>query len=271
MHDVKLTTNIQAILTLKFFISWRISMKPEFYDRSKRVNIYNSIYIYKVISLVCLVILTVILTILFLKDRAYFDKVPGGRPHAFMIVVAVCIILFVISILLDFYILTRTASIGRRLNKMAFIDHLTGLPNRYSCDLLISSFNSPERLEKAGFVLMQIANLGNVNQDVGHDNGNWLITEFSSILEDVSENYGYAGRNSGNEFILLMENCDSTAIELFLLELTKRIQGYNEMNLGSPMEVSYSKVLNSEEHKDSISDVISLGYRKIREMPQTLS
>ena len=246
-------------------------MKPEFYDRSKRVNVYNSIYIYKITSLVCLLILTAILTVLFMKDREYYGEALGTQTPAFMIVVAICILLFIITIILDFFILSRTASIGRRLNKLAYIDKLTGLPNRYSCDLLISSFNSPERLKGAGFVLMQISNLGSVNQDNGHDNGNWLISEFSSILEDVSENYGYAGRNSGNEFILLVENCDSTAVEMFLSDLTKRIHGYNEMNLGSPMEVSYSKVLNSEENKDTISDVISLGYAKLREMPQTLS
>ncbi len=246
-------------------------MKPEFYDRSKRANVYNSIYLYKVISLACLLILTVILIVLYLKDRAYYGEALGTQTPPFMIVVGICIALFIVSMIIDFYILSSTASIGRRLNKMAYIDHLTGLPNRYSCDLLINSFNTPERLKNAGFVLMQISNLNSINQDTGHQGGNWLITEFSSILEDVSEKYGYAGRNSGNEFILLIENCDSTAIEMFLLDLTRRIQGYNEMNVGSPMEVSYSKVLNSDEHKESISELISLGYKKIHEMPQTLS
>ncbi len=246
-------------------------MKPEFYDSSKRANVYNSIYLYKVISIVCLIILTITLSIVYFKDRAYFKEAMGTQPTAFMILVAVCIGLFGLTIILDFYILSRTASIGRRLNKMAYIDHLTGLPNRYSCDLLINSFNTPERLSGAGFVLMQISNLYSINEDTGHEKGNWLITEFSSILEDVSEDYGYAGRNSGNEFILLIENCDSTAIEMFLLNLTRRIRGYNELNLGSPMEVSYSKVLNSDEHKESISELISLGYKKLREMPQTLS
>lgn len=246
-------------------------MKPEFYDRSKRANIYNTIYLYKLISLIILVLMTIILSILFHKDKAIYHEISTASTPAFYVAVAACLVLFVISIILDFYILGRTASIGRRLNKMAYIDHLTGLPNRYSCDLLIESFNSPERLPLAGFILMQISNLSQVNDDDGHTGGNWLISEFCTILEDVSENYGYVGRNGGNEFIIIMENCDSTQSDMFLLDLTKRIHGYNGMNLGNPLEITYAKVLNIDEHKEKISDLISLGYKKIRETPQTLS
>ncbi len=246
-------------------------MQPDFYRKSKRANIYGSIYIYKIISLVVLVILTIILAVLFSRGKAQFRAIYGDRTSAFIIVVTISLVLFVISILLDFYILRRTASIGRHLNKMAFIDKLTGLPNRYSCDLLIESFNAPERIGNAGFILFRLNNLQNVNADNGHDNGNFLITEFCSILEDVSQDIGYAGRNGGNEFIVLMDECDSTKVELFLLDLAKRIQGYNEMNVGAPIEVAYTKALNADEKKEKISELISLGYQRFRESPQTLS
>ena len=120
-------------------------------------------------------------------------------------------------------------------------------------------------------MLMQISNLNSVNDTDGHTGGNWLISEFSEMLEDVSENYGFIGRNGGNEFIILIENCDSTTADMFLLDLTKRIHGYNEMNVGSMVEVVYSKVLNCDEHLEKISDLVSLGYKKIHEMPQRLS
>ncbi len=246
-------------------------MKSEFYDKSKRANVYNSIYVYKIISLVVLVIMTIVLSVLFHEDKELFHLLSDESTPAFFVAVGACIVLFVISIIIDFYILRRTASIGLRLNKLAFIDHLTGLPNRYSCDLLIDTFNAPERLPKAGFILMQISNLRTVNDSDGHTGGNWLISEFCNILEDVSENYGYVGRNGGNEFIILMENCDSTQADMFLLDLAKRIRGYNELNVGTPLEISYSRVLNCDEHLDKISDIVSLGYKKIRDNSQVLS
>ncbi|WP_026521069.1 GGDEF domain-containing protein [Butyrivibrio sp. VCB2001] len=246
-------------------------MKPEFYDKSKRTNVYNSVYVYKMISLIILAILTIVLAFLFHRDKEIFHQISDKSTPAFFVVGGICLVLYVFSILFDFYILTKTASIGRHLNKMAYLDHLTGLPNRYSCDLLIESFNNPQRLPMAGFMLMKLGNLDSTNDENGHDNGNWLISEFSTILEDVSANFGYVGRNGGNEFIILIENCDSTAADMFLLELTKRIHGYNEMKVGTPIEVIYTKILNCDEHADSISDLISLGYKRIREMPLTLS
>ncbi len=246
-------------------------MQPDFYKKSKRVNIYGSVFIYKVISLIVLIILTIILGVLFSRGKAQFREIYRDRMSAFIIVVAVSLVLFVISIFLDFYILVRTASIGRHLNRLAYIDKLTGLPNRYSCDLLIDSFNTPDRLPKAGFLLLHLNNLHVVNKNSGHDNGNFLISEFCSILEDVSQDYGYAGRNGGNEFIVLMEDCDSTKVEMFLMDLVKRIHGYNEMNVGAPMEVAYSRALNVDENKEKISELISLGYARLKDGPQTLA
>lgn len=246
-------------------------MKTDHFDKNKRANVYNTIYVYKILSLCILVALTVLLGVAFHYDKKRFIEFELEATSYFILVVAICIIFFILSVIFDFYILHKTASIGRHLNKMAYIDKLTGLPNRYSCDILIDSFGAPERLAGAGFILMQIKNLMSVNADAGHDNGNWLISEFCTILEEVSEEYGYVGRNGGNEFIILIENCDSTAADMFLSDLTKRIHGYNEMNVGTPMEIAYARVLNIDEHREKISELISLGYKKLREVPQTLS
>ncbi len=246
-------------------------MQAEFQDRSARTHIYNSIFIYKIISLVVLVIMTIILSVLFHKDKDLYHELAGDKTPAIFFVMAACLVLFVCSILLDFYILKRTTSIGAHLNKMAYIDKLTGLPNRYSCDLLIDSFKDESRLKDAGFILLKINNLLSVNADNGHDNGNFLIAEFCSILEDVSNEYGYVGRNGGNEFVVLLDDCDSTKADMFLLDLAKRIHGYNELNVGTPLEVAYARVLNQDENVQQISELISKGYSKLREAPQLLA
>ena len=246
-------------------------MKPDFYNKSKRAHIYNTIYLIKIISLCILVVFTVILAVQFSTYKALFHEVSGDYLPPIFFVMALCLVFFVISIILDFYILRKTASIGRHLNKLAYIDKLTGLPNRYSCDLLINSFNDPKLLMNAGFVLLKINNLVAINSSAGHTNGNFLISEFCSILEDVSESYGYSGRNGGNEFLVLMEECDSTKVDMFLMDLTKRIHGYNEMNVGDPIEVAYARAMNCDEGKEKISDLVSLVYKRLRESPQILS
>ena len=246
-------------------------MKPDYPDKGKRAGIYASIVIYKVISLLTVIILTIVMTFTFFVEKSKFESLEGAPAPIIFIIMAFCIVLFIISIIIDFYILRRTISIGKKLNRLAYIDKLTGIPNRYSCDLLFDNFNSPELLPNAGFLLLKINNLVAINKDKSHNNGNFLIAEFSSILEDVSQEYGYVGRNGGNEFVVMMENCDSTKLEMFLMDLTKRIHGYNEMNVGDPLEIAYSRALNQDEHKEKISELISLGYKRLREIPQILS
>lgn len=241
-------------------------MKADFYTKSKRTNIYNSIFIYKVLSLFILLIITVVLAYHVNNNKDRLSDVPGV-----LTIVTVAIILFAVSFLMDFYIMKKTASIGNRLNKMAYLDRLTGLPNRYSCDLLFESFNESGKLENAGFILMRINDLKTVNSSKGHSHGNDLIAEFCYILEDVGEDYGYVGRNGGNEFIILMEDCTSTSADMFLMNLTKRLHGYNELNVGTPLEIAYARILNSDEKVSRISELISKAYKKLKEAPQVLS
>ena len=245
-------------------------MKSEFYDKKKRAHIYKAIFTYKILTLFLILFLNFVLAFFFFKN---IDTYNANREFLapYYTVVGLRILIVIASIFLDIYILKKTASIEKRLSTLAFLDKLTGLPNRYSCDLLIQGYSESDKLPNLGFILMQLNNLKDINSGSSHKEGNNLIAEFSSILEDVGNEYGYIGRNGGNEFIVLLEDCDNTKIDMFLMDLTKRIHGYNELNVGAPIEVSYSKVLNSLEHMDKITDVISLGYRRIHEIPQILS
>lgn len=246
-------------------------MKTEFYNKTKRQSIYSSVFIYKIISLCILAVLTCIMAVLFHKYKTMYHEYTDEATPVLFLFMAACLVIFVISIFLDIYILKKTVSIGQRLSKLAYIDKLTGLPNRYSCDLLLDSFSDPSTLEKTGFLLLRLNNLVTINADNGHDNGNHLISAFANILEDTASDYGYAGRNGGNEFVVLMENCDNTKAEMFLMDLTKKLNNYNETNQDNPIEVAYAKALNENEHKEKISELISLGYQRIREIPQILS
>jgi len=246
-------------------------MKEDFYSRSKRANVYNTIFIYKAASLCFLSIAAVLFTYICRTDitKYAFSKEPSSQR--LFICIAVLVVMVFISVIIDFYILKKTTNIGYKLNRLAYLDRLTGIPNRYSCDLLFESFNDPEKLEGAGFIVMRINNLPDVNKSTGHEGGNNLISEFCYILEDVGEKYGYVGRNGGNEFITLIENCSDTDSDMFLLDLTKRIRGYNELALGTPLEIAYAGVLNSIEKKAGISELISFAYKKLKDAPQILS
>ncbi|MBO4458141.1 MAG: GGDEF domain-containing protein [Butyrivibrio sp.] len=246
-------------------------MKEDFYSRSKRANVYNSIFIYKAASLCVLCVATVLLSYVCRNDITRFAFSEDPTSRRLFISIAILVLIVFLSVIIDFFILKKTTNIGYKLNRLAYLDRLTGIPNRYSCDLLFDSFNTPERLPNTGFIVMRINNLSDVNKNTGHEGGNNLISEFCYILEDVGEKYGYVGRNGGNEFITLIENCSDTDSDMFLLDLTKRIRGYNELALGTPLEIAYAGVLNSVEKKSGISELISFAYKKLKDAPQILS
>ncbi|SFB76005.1 GGDEF domain-containing protein [Butyrivibrio sp. YAB3001] len=245
-------------------------MKAEFYNKSKRSNIYGSIYVYKIVSLSVFILMSVLLSINYHRTKADFEALGVTKTPEIFYAVQVVIALFILSIITDFYIMHRTASIGRYLNKMAYIDKLTGLPNRFSCDLIFDTFNDPEKLPHTGFILLKLNNLVNINSAGGHANGNNLISDFCTIFEEVGQIYGFVGRNGGNEFVVVIDNCDSTNIDMFLMDLTKKLHDYNENNYIAPLEIAYARALNCDEHKDKITDLISLVYQRLRESPQIL-
>ena len=245
-------------------------MKPDFYTSSKKSNIYNSIYIYKIISIVVLTILTVVLAVLFSKDKALFHELSNASTPAFFIAVAVCLILFSISIIIDLWILNKTASIGRHLNKLAFIDHLTGLPNRYSCDLMFQNFDTPEHMKNIGCVLMMLDSLKDVNDTHGHETGNHLMADFSDLLSRTGSPYGFVGRNGGNEFLLIIEDCDNSKIDLFLLDFAKNTAAYNEKHPDTPIRISYTSLQNPAAGTDRFFEFITLVYKNFRTNAQKL-
>ncbi|MBR4358210.1 MAG: GGDEF domain-containing protein [Butyrivibrio sp.] len=257
--------------TAHFLRSIGGDMKDEFYTRGKQTNVYNFIFIYKAVSLCLLCIATALLAFYSRTDLLKLTFSENKTSQRLLLSVLIFVLMVFISVITDFYILKKSTNIGYRLNRLAYLDRLTGLPNRYSCDLLFETFNDPERLPGVGFIVMKINNLPSVNKTTSHDNGNNLITEFCFILEDVGEKYGYIGRNGGNEFIILIENCSDTDCDMFLSDLTKRIRGYNEMAVGTALEIAYACVLNSCEKKSVMSELISFAYKKLKDAPQILS
>jgi len=99
-----------------------------------------------------------------------------------------------------------------RIQKMAFFDSLTGLPNRQAC-----LENSPPLLQyydKEGFIsglaLLDIRNLRQINDSLGHDAGDQVLEVVAERLSFFCQAHpGYSGkpgipyRFGGDEFILL--------------------------------------------------------------------
>jgi diguanylate cyclase (GGDEF)-like protein/PAS domain S-box-containing protein len=99
---------------------------------------------------------------------------------------------------------------------MAFTDAMTGVYNRrYLMEELKRELSRANRNKTCFSIInMDIDNLKSVNDRFGHNNGDILLKEFGSIIQNTSRKTDIAARIGGDEFILLTSESDSTQSEV---------------------------------------------------------
>lgn len=193
-----------------------------------------------------------------LRNRVYTD-----RPLTML-----CVIMWVLLLAtLGFYIsdirrMLKLEVDNHELNREAYLDHLTGIPNRNSVDRLFNSYTNAETLPDVGCAVIRLTDIQNINEEYGHEKGDILIREFSVIFENVGDRYGFVGRNGGNEFLAVFEKCDREKMETFFRDLNKSIELHNGSSGNIPIKIDYHYVLNSEEKVHVITELIGLAYSK---------
>ncbi|MBQ3164409.1 MAG: GGDEF domain-containing protein [Lachnospiraceae bacterium] len=169
----------------------------------------------------------------------------------------------VIFIILDFRVFYKTLQVSDEIQHAAYLDDLTGMPNRFSCDLVFQMYAEPEKIQHVGCALIEIDNLITTNEQLGREAGNQILIDFSNILEEIGSDYGFVGRNGGNEFLLVVENGNKQSMENFFNEVHTRLKRYNALELNNPIKIYYKYVLNDELHANRFSDIITEVYKLV--------
>jgi diguanylate cyclase (GGDEF)-like protein len=95
--------------------------------------------------------------------------------------------------------LIRRRNMFVRLEKMSFVDQLTGLGNRYSMEKVISELDNSKSM---GIVFCDVTGLKKINDTEGHSAGDKLIIRSAECIEKVFDDY-YQFRIGGDEFVVL--------------------------------------------------------------------
>ena len=85
-------------------------------------------------------------------------------------------------------------------------DSLTGLPNRQGMDRVI---NRMLKYEKGSVMFIDLDNFKRVNDIYGHETGDELIQKVADRIKSVLPENAILGRQSGDEFILVLNDIDS--------------------------------------------------------------
>ena len=172
---------------------------------------------------------------------------------AFMLYSVACIIM-------DFRLLEGHIVHDHVLKRAVYVDTLTGIPNRFSCDQIFEKYENAADISTLGCALIVIDNLNEINTAHGRSSGNIALKDFSSVVERISAHYGFVGRNNGNEFLVVIENCGSEKMDRFASELRKEIDDYNRSSGSYEIRIKMAKLLNESQGFDDFRKMVARLY-----------
>lgn len=100
----------------------------------------------------------------------------------------------------------------RRLEQIASIDELTGVANRRG---FVESFERKRSAgaRRLGLLLLDIDRFKTVNDRFGHKAGDEIVIEAARRLTETVGDRGICARWGGDEFVVLIEDCDQACLE----------------------------------------------------------
>ncbi|MCR5591042.1 MAG: diguanylate cyclase [Lachnospiraceae bacterium] len=210
-----------------------------------RDDYFKSYKIFKFVQLALLVIFAVCFFLFLFLDENLRTSVFSNK-----VLLTICVFLWafmlysVACIIMDFRLLEGHIVHDHVLKRAVYVDTLTGIPNRFSCDQIFEKYDGDADISKIGCALITIDNLDEINQKYGRSSGNVALKDFSSVVERISAYYGFVGRNNGNEFLVVIEDCSSDKMSKFESELQKEMDSYNKTSGGYEISIKVAKALN---------------------------
>lgn len=119
--------------------------------------------------------------------------------------------------------ITERKILEERLRYLSEIDILTGLYNRYSFEEKIKELNHEQYLP-LGIIMGDVNGLKIVNDTLGHLEGDNLLRSIAGVLKEICHPNGYVFRWGGDEFIILIPNCDESKCEKVIRKITKKCE-----------------------------------------------
>lgn len=146
-------------------------------------------------------------------------------------------------------------------------DFLTGLNNVREFDSLFNNLSKKaiEKKERLSLIMIDIDWFKKINDTYGHNSGDEVLKQISTILKRTCGTFGIVSRNGGEEFSVLLVNCTSTQSLEIGEQIRKAIEN-NEFILptGEKINVSisagvatYPDIVNKVEIlKDSVDSAL---------------
>lgn len=104
--------------------------------------------------------------------------------------------------------ITERKKTEKTMHHMAYYDDLTGLPNRNMFRKHLDGVLSKAEHQQLAVVFLDLDRFKMINDTKGHTIGDLLLEKVANRLKETVQSDGMVSRQSGDEFIILLENCE---------------------------------------------------------------
>ncbi|MFB3852776.1 MAG: diguanylate cyclase [Vicinamibacterales bacterium] len=137
----------------------------------------------------------------------------------------------------------RNSVVFEKTQQESFTDHLTGLPNRRAMLLYLNQqIGRAERhRSKLTLVMLDLNDFKDVNDRLGHQRGDHVLREIAAVLRSMVRAYDLCVRFGGDEFVVILWECDAEQADRRLRELKDAVKAaYFESQPGENIRLSAS-------------------------------
>ena len=218
----------------------------------------------KLVQLICLIVIELLFITILILNQELRARIYSDETLFFLCLTAWVLALFSLGWLIyDFFKLRTIAMESHVLNQTAYLDKLTGVPNRHSLDTVFQTYTTAESLQHTCCVMLTISNLKELNEQHGRKAGDKILQDFCNIFEEVGDTFGFVGRNGGNEFVAVINNCDHETVKRFLGILANRISLYDEGHPDTPIRTRSAYTLYDESKVTAFTQLLTVTYNKL--------
>lgn len=111
-----------------------------------------------------------------------------------------------------------------------FTEQSLEMPNRTACDLFIKNNTNHVLPDNTVCVVVEFANLSQINAAFGRERGNEMMRKFAAFLKEAAATCGTVYYNGGQQFIGFFEQCRREDAESFADYFHRLVHSYNEEN-----------------------------------------
>ncbi|WP_415397562.1 bacteriohemerythrin [Sulfurimonas sp. CS5] len=154
-----------------------------------------------------------------------------------------------------------------KLEKMAFVDPLTGAVNRRKFEEL-----STQELERAKryesnlcFLMLDIDHFKNINDTYGHSRGDEVLKHFSSVCLDMARSLDIVARVGGEEFIIMLPETASEGAYIFAERFREKIYSCEVKVEGQTIKYSVSIGIACLDKDKDVKEILQKADRALYE------